>query len=69
MSHSSADGQSSALFVDVPTAARMLSLGLTTVWSMVRAGQIPSRRFRRAVRIPRAAIERLASEQIDVATS
>jgi excisionase family DNA binding protein len=60
MSQASTIDAPDALFVDVPTAARMLSLGLTTVWTMVRTGELPHRRFRRAVRIPREAIERLA---------
>lgn len=51
-----------ALFVDVPTAARLLGVGLTTCWTMVRTGEIPSRRFRRCVRIPRAKIEQMAAE-------
>lgn len=50
------------VFVRVPDAARMLDMGLTATWEMVRAGTLPSKRFGRSVRIPVAAIEQMAAE-------
>lgn len=49
------------LFVSVRDAAAMLGLGQTLTWGLIRRGELPSRRFGKAVRVPVAALERLAA--------
>lgn len=51
------------LLVDLREAAQMLSLSERTVWGMVKDGSLRSVRFRRALRIPMAEVERLAQVQ------
>ena len=48
------------LLVSVPEAARLLGVGTTFGWAMVRNGEIPSVRLGRRVLVPRAALEQLA---------
>lgn len=48
------------LLVAVPDAARLLGIGTTLAWELVRAGDIASVKLGRRVLIPRAALERLA---------
>src|SRR6185312_3074556 len=48
------------LLVSVPEAARLLGIGPTLGWEMVRDGVLPSVRFGRRVLVPRSAVERLA---------
>jgi excisionase family DNA binding protein len=48
------------LLVSVPEAARLLGVGTTFGWAMVRSGEIPSVRLGRRVLVPRAALEQLA---------
>ncbi|MBK8209101.1 MAG: helix-turn-helix domain-containing protein [Rhodospirillales bacterium] len=38
--------------VNVPTAAKILGIGLGTAWEAVKSGEIPSIRIRRTVRVP-----------------
>jgi excisionase family DNA binding protein len=49
------------LLVSVPEAARLLGIGTTFGWAMVRSGDMPTVRLGRRVLVPRAALERLAS--------
>lgn len=51
------------LLLSVPEAARLLGVGTTFGWMMVRRGQIPSIRLGRRVLVPRSALERLAGDQ------
>lgn len=48
------------LLVSVPEAARLLGVGTTFGWAMVRNGDMPSVRLGRRVLVPRAALEHLA---------
>jgi excisionase family DNA binding protein len=48
------------LLVSVPEAARLLGIGTTFGWAMVRSGDMPTVRLGRRVLVPRAALERLA---------
>ncbi len=48
------------LLVAVPDAARLLGIGTTFAWELVRAGDIPSVKLGRRVLVPRSALERLA---------
>ena len=43
--------------------AKMLGLGRSTVFAMMASGQLPTVRIGRAVRIPRAGLERWLREQ------
>jgi excisionase family DNA binding protein len=52
------------LLVSVPEAARLLGIGSTLGWEMVRSGEMPSVRFGRRVLVPRAALERLATARV-----
>lgn len=52
------------LLVAVPDAARLLGIGTTFAWELVRAGDIPSVKLGRRVLIPRAALERLAGSPL-----
>jgi excisionase family DNA binding protein len=47
------------LLVSVPEAARLLGIGTTFGWILVRSGQMPAIKLGRRVLIPRAAIEQL----------
>jgi excisionase family DNA binding protein len=57
------------LLVSVPEAARLLGVGTTFGWAMVRNGEIPSVRLGRRVLVPRAALEQLAGAHRDQAPS
>jgi excisionase family DNA binding protein len=48
------------ILLSVPQAARLMGVGTTFTWELVRCGQLPSVRLGRRVLVPRAAIERLA---------
>lgn len=52
------------LLVAVPDAARLLGIGTTFAWEMVRAGDLPSVKLGRRVLVPRVALERLAGMQV-----
>jgi excisionase family DNA binding protein len=58
--HRRLDPLESPLLVSVPEAARLLGVGTTFGWAMVRNGEIPSVRLGRRVLVPRAALEQLA---------
>lgn len=49
------------LLVSVPEAARLLGVGTTFGWALVRSGEMPSIKLGRRVLVPRAVLERLAS--------
>ena len=53
------------LLVSVPEAARLLGVGTTFGWAMVRNGEIPSVRLGRRVLVPRAVLEQLAGAHRD----
>ena len=55
------DTRDTPLLVSVPEAARLLGVGTTFGWAMVRSGEMPSIKLGRRVLVPRAALERLAS--------
>ncbi len=48
------------LLLAVPDAARLLGIGTTFAWELVRTGDLPSVKLGRRVLVPRAALERLA---------
>ena len=48
------------LLISVPEAARLLGVGTTFGWTMVRRGEMPTIKLGRRVLVPRMAIERLA---------
>ena len=56
-----------SLLVSVPEAARLLGIGRTCAWDMVRNGELPTLRLRKRVLVPRAALERLAGVHGDQA--
>ena len=47
------------LLISVPEAARLLGVGTTFGWTMVRRGEIPTVKLGRRVLVPRAAVEQL----------
>lgn len=51
--------ENECLTVSVETAARLLGIGRSLAYEMVRQGKIPSLHFGRRVCIPRVALERL----------
>ncbi len=55
------DAHGTPLLVSVPEAARLLGVGKTFGWEMVRSGNMPSIKLGRRVLVPRAALERLIS--------
>ncbi len=57
--HPSVHPSEMPLLVAVPDAARLLGIGTTLAWDLVRAGGIPSVKLGRRVLVPRAALERL----------
>ena len=54
------DAREMPLLVSVPEAARLLGVGKTFAWALVRSGALPTVRLGKRVLIPRAALERLA---------
>ena len=64
-----ADAPNAPLLVAVPDAARLLGIGTTLAWELVRAGEIPSVKLGRRVLVPRAALEHLAHSSILAATA
>ncbi len=52
------------LLVAVPDAARLLGIGTTLAWDLVRSGDIPSVKLGRRVLVPRAALEHLAHPHV-----
>ncbi len=44
-------------------AAKLLSLGRTTIFAMMASGELPCVRMGRAVRVPRVALERWVQER------
>lgn len=58
--HTSIHPPDTALLVAVPDAARLLGIGTTLAWDLVRGGDIPSVKLGRRVLVPRAALESLA---------
>jgi len=52
------------LLVAVPDAARLLGIGATLAWDLVRTGDIPSVKLGRRVLVPRAALESLAHSHV-----
>jgi excisionase family DNA binding protein len=65
--HPEADPAGAPLLVAVPDAARLLGIGPTFAWELVRAGAIPSVKLGRRVLVPRAALEHLAGAQTPAA--
>ncbi len=59
----SVDPSDTPLLLAVPDAARLLGIGTTFAWELVRAGDLPSVKLGRRVLVPRAALERLATVQ------
>lgn len=57
--HPSATPPDTPLLVAVPDAARLLGIGATLAWDLVRSGDIPSVKLGRRVLVPRVALERL----------
>ncbi len=57
--HLSVTPADTPLLIAVPHAARLLSIGTTLAWDLVRAGDIPSVKLGRRVLVPRAALEHL----------
>ena len=51
----------------VDAAARALSCSRSKVYEMVAAGELPAARLGSSIRIPRAAIEKLASDAMKAA--
>lgn len=62
-----ADAPNAPLLIAVPDAARLLGIGTTLAWDLVRTGEIPSLKLGRRVLVPRVALERFAS--VDEAAS
>ncbi len=56
------DSIDNPLLVSVPEAARLLGVGKTLAWEMVRNGDLPKVNLGKRVLIPRAALEQLAGE-------
>ena len=52
------------LLFSVPKVATVLDLSSQTVWREIKAGRIKIVKFRRAVRVPRSEIERLAGVEV-----
>jgi len=64
MQHQAIDPLHTPLLVAVPDAARLLGIGTTFAWELVRAGDLPSVKLGRRVLIPRTALERLAASHL-----
>ncbi len=56
------------LLISVPEAARLLGIGATLAWELVRLGRIPSIKLGRRVLVPRAGLELLAHVPISADT-
>ena len=51
------------LLLRAEEAAKLLSLGRTTIFQMMASGELPCVRVGRAVRVPRTALERWVRER------
>jgi len=59
LSHGESDPDKQSLLVSVERAARLLGLGRTFTWELVRDGRLETVRFGRRVLVPRAALSRM----------
>ncbi len=59
--HRDTDDHGLPLLVSVPEAARLLGVGRTFGWTLVRNGEMPTVRLGKRVLVPRAALERLVA--------
>lgn len=50
------------MFARVAVAARMLSVSRRKAYELIASGELPSRRFGSSIRVPIAAIEKMAAE-------
>ena len=50
-------------FLTVPEVAKVLRVGINLAYGLVKAGEIPSRKFGSNIRVPRAAFNRWLEEQ------
>lgn len=62
--HNLVDSPGIPLLVAVPEAARLLGIGSTLAWDLVRSGDLPSVKLGRRVLVSRAALEQLARSQM-----
>jgi excisionase family DNA binding protein len=51
------------LFLEVEEAAKLIGIGRSTAYDLVRRGDIPTVRFGRRIRVPRGALLALAGFQ------
>lgn len=59
---------SEALTVSVPEAGRMLGIGRSTAFKLVKEGQIPAIRLGKKLRVPKATLEKML-QAVDKPTS
>lgn len=52
-------------FMRPAEVARAIGCSKSKVYELVRAGELPARKFGMSIRIPRAAIEKMAAELTD----
>jgi len=62
--HPSVTPPDTPLLVAVSDAARLLGIGTTLAWDLVRSGDIPSIKLGRRVLVPRVALESLAHSHV-----
>jgi len=60
---------SEQILVDIDEAAERLSIGRTTLYRLIRSGDIPTVRIGRSVRVPAQALERWAADRAHAETS
>jgi excisionase family DNA binding protein len=63
MSEPAPDEVGDRLLHTIPEAARLLSLGVSTIWKLIHDGELPTVRIGRSRRIPHEALVRLAGPQ------
>ena len=57
------NGKIERQFVDGPEAARFLGVSKATISNLVASGQLPVKRYGRAIRIPLPALEEFANDR------
>jgi excisionase family DNA binding protein len=63
-SNEGASSSPETLVYDVPEAGRILGLNRNKAYAAAAAGEIPTIRFGKLLRVPKAAVDRLISESL-----
>ena len=69
MTSATSSGDDGTLAYPVPIAAKLIGIGTTLAWELVRSGQLGSIRVNRRVVVPRQSLEEFLRQRLDGASS